>query len=128
MTRIPFFISDQLIDDTLCTALEGGINYWAVDATPLVWPEAESKMFPGETPYASEVVSMGASLLITLDPEVADEDRPVYVLTAAMMRKGIRAYCKLAHTTPARIDDDPVDASGADVIVQLALFGEVVYG
>lgn len=124
----PFHISDQLIDDTLCTALEGGINYWAIGAEPMVWPSAESKMFPGESPYASEVVSMGATLLITLDPELADEGRPVYLLTAAMMKKGIREYCKLRKCTPAALDDDPVDASGADVIVQLALFGEVVYG
>jgi len=128
MTAAPFAITDEMIDAPPCTALGGGKNYGAIDASPLVWPEATSRMFPGETPYASEVVSMGATLLITLDPDVADDGRPVYVLTRQMMVSAIRRYCKLRKVTPAAIDDDPVDASGADAIVQLALFGEIIFG
>ena len=114
MTVIPFFISDQLIDDTLCTALEGGITSWADNAEPDHWPEGIT--------YTSDALTKGADVLIT------DDEGTVHRLTVTKMRKGIRAYCKAAHTTPAKIDDDPVDASGADAIVQYALFGEVVYG
>src|SRR5215510_15369657 len=103
----PFTVTDQLIDDTLCTALEGGINYWATSAEPLVWPEGNSRMIPEHSLWASEVVSMGATLLVTLDPEVADDDRPVYVLTRAMMVSGIRRFCKLRKITPAYLEDDP---------------------
>lgn len=122
----PFKITDQLIDDTLTTALEGGITYWAANATPSHWPEAESKMFPGEAPYASEVLTLGADLLVTLHREFDDPE--VYRLTKAKMTKGIREFCKLRGITPARLEDDAADASDADAIVQLALFGEIVYG
>lgn len=110
----PFTITDQLIDDTLCTAFEGGITYWAASATPTTWPEG--------CEYASDALTRGADVAI-----VDSEEQKTYFLTRARMTKGIREYCKLYKTTPAALDDDPVDASGADVIVQLALFGEVVY-
>ena len=114
MPTHPFTITDQLIDDTLCTALEGGINYWATSAEPETWPEGVQ--------YASDAVTKGATVVIT------DDDGATHRLDKAAMVRGIRAYCKAAHTTPAGIDDDPVDACGADAIVQYALFGEVVYG
>ena len=110
----PFVITDQLVDDTLCTALEGGITYWAASATPDKWPEG--------CEYASDALTKGAAVVI-----VESEEDATHVLTLAKMKKGIRAYCKAAHTTPAELEDDPVDAGGADAIVQYALFGEVVY-
>ena len=113
MPTHPFAISDQLIDDTLCTALEGGITSWADSATPDVWPEGVK--------YASDAVTKGATLVIV------DDEGNSYRLDRAAMVRGIRRYCKEFHTTPAGIDDDPVDASGADAIVQYAVFGELVY-
>ena len=112
----PFTITDQLIDDTLCTALEGGINYWADSATPDAWPEGVT--------YASDAVTKGAALVIAVNE---DDDNPGVHLDRAAMVRGIRRYCKEFHTTPANLDDDPVDASGADAIVQYAVFGELVY-
>jgi hypothetical protein len=128
MSTNPFAISDQLIDDTLVTALEGGITYWAISAEPTFWPEGKSKMFPDHDPWASEVLTMGADLLIKVDPDLDDSEKNPYRLTKAAMVKGIRKYCEMRHITPAAIDNDPVDAEGADVIVQLAIFGEVLFG
>jgi hypothetical protein len=116
MSTHPFTITDQLIDDTLCTALEGGITYWAQSAEPTTWPEG--------CKYASDALTRGADLTIV---DGSDDDRPSYTLTRAGMVKGIREYCKQFKTTPAGMDDDPVDAGAADWIVQVALFGEAVY-
>ncbi len=124
----PFVITDELIDDTLTTALEGGINYWAANATPDHWPDVESTLFPGEAPWASEVLTKGADLLITLHRELGEPEPQVERLTKAKMIKGIRAFCTRRKITPSALEDDPVDAEGADCIVQLALFGEIVYG
>jgi hypothetical protein len=110
----PFTITDELINDTLCTALEGGITYWAESATPTTWPEG--------CEYASDVLTHGADLAI-----VDGEEQATYFLTRAKFVKGIREYCKQFKTTPARMEDDPVDTGAADWIVQVALFGEAVY-
>src|SRR5215467_15017265 len=111
----PFSITDQLVDDTLCTALEGGINYWATSARPTHWPDGNSKAFPGEKPFASEVLTMGSRLIISLDPDlVGDGIEPRYTLTLALMKKGIRKFCEMRGITPARLEDDVADASDAD--------------
>jgi hypothetical protein len=125
----PFKISDQLVDDTLCTALEGGITYWAAKADPVAWPEgAESRMFPGEPAWASELLSRGVDIVIELHPDWNEARGERHTLTLAKFKKGIRKLCELRKVTPAALEDDPLDADGADVAVQLALFGEVVYG
>lgn len=128
----PFVIRNSLVDDTLCTALEGGINYWAIKAEPnrKLAPDAQSKMFPDESPFTSEVLTMGYDVIITLDPDVVDNDelRPRHKLTLEMMKRGIRMYCAANHTTPLALEDDPLDASGADNVVQYALFGKLIFG
>ena len=116
MSAHPFTITDELINDTLCTALEGGITYWAQSAEPTTWPEGVE--------YASDVLTHGADLVIVVGE---DDDHPEYRLTKAKFVKAIREYCKEFKTTPAGMEDDPVDAGAADWIVQVALFGEAVY-
>lgn len=132
----PFTITDQLVDDTLTTALEGGINYWATAArVDGAWPAGPSRYNPDPDDglYASEVLTHGGRLIIDIDPEVVDDDPDGLVkahntLTLTALKRGIRKYCELRKTTPAAIDDNPLDASEADVVVQLAIFGEIVFG
>jgi len=126
----PFKITDELVDDTLCTALEGGITYWAVGAEQRSGPaNPTSKMFPGEPAYASELLTMGGSLDIIVDESLVDDDvvKEHNLLTLTAMKRGIRKYCEIRKTTPAKILDDPLDAGEADVVVQLALFGDIIF-
>lgn len=130
----PFTITDQMVDDTLTTALEGGITYWATGAKILgEWPTGDSRYATEGCPsdlYLSEVLTKGSTILIEVDEELVDGDK-VHLhnpLDLRRMKRGIRKYCEMRHITPSAIDDDPVDAEGADVIVQLALFGEVIFG
>ena len=109
----PFTVSDQFIDDTLCTALEGGINYWARSAVSTTMPDGAE--------YTSDCLSRGADVVIT------DDEGAQHTLTKAAFVKATRAFCKARKTTPARLEDEVPDAADADAIVQLALFGEVVY-
>lgn len=118
----PFAITDELVNDTLCTALEGGITYWATNAEPTTWPEG--------CEYASDVLTKGASVTITIDPELIGDDandQGTYTLNLAAMKRAIRWFCKARKITPAQLEDDCADAADADAIVQYALFGEVVF-
>jgi hypothetical protein len=110
-------ITDQEIDDVLVTALEGGINYWADSA------DVKDDNYKGGE-WASEVVSRGGTLVI----QEVDEDEPVE-LTKEKMLNGIALFIK---EYPNLYDPGEelgyLDATGADIIVQLALFETVVYG
>lgn len=115
-------ITDEDIDDIMCSALEGGITYWC--------SEAEVKgEYLGE--YGSEQISHGGILLLH------DIEEPeVYELTKEKLLKGIMMY--LANPTYSdvlemidhelRLDTSYVDADVSDCMVQYALFGDIVFG
>lgn len=113
-------ISKEDIDDIMSAALEGGITYWADSAE--VGPEG----FLGE--YASENISRGGILIIH-----DAEDDVEHTLTLDKLIGGIKLFISngLAPNGmvwAGEIDTCQVDGEAADAIVQLALFGEVVYG
>ena len=113
-------VTSQDIDDIVCSALEDGICYWASSARVV-------GDYLGE--YASEQISRGGSLIIS----DAEEDAE-YLLTRDNLLKGIRLaiegryYADYDWCDGKTLDTCQIDASVADVIVQLALFGEVIYG
>jgi hypothetical protein len=107
--KIGITLSSQNIDDIVCTALEGGINYWASSA------EVKDGDCKGAT-YASEVISRGGTLIIK-----EDQDGKLHELTLDNFKKGVELY-----GVPGIADDH--DAWDADSIVQYALFGRLIYG
>lgn len=105
-------ITDESIGDVLTTAFEGGSNYWATGV--------KVDDFKGQD-YASQAVGHGAEAVISID-----EDTPE-VLTREKMVVGIgKAATYLGQTVERFIENH--DADDADLAVQFALFGEVVYG
>lgn len=115
-------ITDEDIDDIMCSALEGGITYWC--------SEAEVKgEYLGE--YGSEQISRGGILLLH------DIEEPeVYELTKEKLLKGIMMY--LTNPTYSdvlemidhelRLDTSYVDADVADCMIQYALFDDIIFG
>jgi len=113
-------VTSEDIDDIMCSALEGGINYWC--------NEAKVKgEFLGE--YASEQISRKGTLLLR-----DAEENKVYELTLEKLLKGIELAIEGNYRSEynwwcnARIDTCNIDAEVADAIVQLALFGDMIYG
>lgn len=119
----PYAITDEMVDDILCTAMEGGSDYWTEYVTVIgTVPETvTSGMFPGEPPYASECLTRG------FDLKWVDDEGTAHTLTLAKMRRGIRKAAEHFGQTPLAFYEDH-DATGADVAVQFALLGEIVYG
>lgn len=111
-------ISQQDIDNLMCTALEGGINYWCREAKVV-------GEFLGE--YGSEQISRGGSLLLR-DAETDER----WELTLEKFLKGIELYIKENGRVMIEdfklMDYGELDAGDADCIVQYALFGKLVYG
>lgn len=122
--KVSITITDQDLSDILTTALEGGINYWARGV------EVVDRNYRG---VASEVLEYGGALFI-----IGDEDARGYFKKDGLIDKNIliNAITKFLKTSPTFIyhsegewllDVGNIDASAADVIIQLAVFGEVIY-
>lgn len=107
----------QDIDDIMCAALEGGINYWCCKAEVV-------GEYLGE--YGSEQIARGGTLRL----HDSEEDK-VYELTLEKFLNGVKLYfedgCHVSIEDNA-IDTCDLDANDADCIIQFGLFGEVVYG
>lgn len=116
-------VTDEDIDDIMESALSAGITYWCNK----VKVEGD---YLGE--YASEQISRGGNLKIY---DFVDE--AVYTLTKHKFMEGLKKYledplykntlCKIAHEKRFRINSFMIDGPSADMIIQYALFGEIIY-
>lgn len=115
-------ITDEDIMDIMCSAIEGGIGYWAcLDNSGKEWANDNPA---SET--AAKILLDGGTVRF-LD----DEDRETeYLLTLDKLCNGIQKYIT---ESPEILDDNShiecgeVDAIVADMMVQYAIFGEVMF-
>jgi hypothetical protein len=117
---INYMLTAQDIDDIMVGALEGGINYWCGCAEVV-------GDYLGE--YASEQISRGGTLKLY---DIEDEDE-VYELTLEKFLNGFKLWIENGYDEYGALQQDgtvdccEIDAACADAIVQLALFGEIVF-
>lgn len=123
---------EQFLRDILCTAVEGGTNYWAqVSGIKREGYRADAKV--GE-PGFSDWSYVGYTL------HDMQEDGKKHRVTSATVERGIKLLTQdtkvklsenlrksilLANVT---LDGGDIDSNIADCIVQAGIFGEVVYG
>jgi len=121
-------LTDEDIDDIMCSALEGGITYWCNKA------EVAGGKYLGE--YAHEQISRGGELILH-DYEAEEK----YTLSKEKFIKGFGEFINAGYfgaiepeiknfrrTGRMLIDGCNIDGDMADSIVQYALFDEIVYG
>jgi hypothetical protein len=123
MYETPFYL------DIFCTAIEGGINYWA-SVNEYHWS------FPGG---GGDRLGFYADIVDEVHTGSIDTDTPVeYRIDLSTIRKGLELARTGDGSPKWSIDGPPsvvprdtdwdFDAGDADMIVQLGLFGEVIYG
>jgi len=117
-------ISDELIEYILCAAFEGGITYWANNVS--CHDNKDMKKVGGwKDTYLTRTKLKNAKLIIhtisggevamtkkSIIDALQKMDTPEYNYTKAL----------------GRILSEQYDADDADIVVQTACFGEVVYG
>jgi hypothetical protein len=108
-------LAEEDINDLLTTAFEGGINYWCGEV--LI---NEEEKFPGK--WASDVLADGGTLTLC-DSESDDK----WELTLDKLLNGIKWYCETNNIISTENLMDNHDATTADLIVQYALFNEIVF-
>ena len=134
-------ITNKDAADVVITAVEGGTNYWAEvqEYNWSTWYEKDEAR-SNETYSFERVKDLPEDFVFVQIREDADRVDPERFsntwipLTREVIEKGVRLcferYPQLITVdegSDGQVDFD-VDASGADVIVQLAIFGEVIYG
>ena len=118
--EINFLLTEEDVDDIITTALEGGINYWCNEAEVV-------GEYLGE--YASEQISRGGKLRL-YDAESDD----VWELNIENFMKGFKLWIENgndesgARTSDGGVDCCEIDAEMADMLIQYALFDEIVFG
>ena len=117
-------ISDELIEDILCTAFEGGITYWANNVS--CHDNDDMKKVGGwKHEYLTGSKLKDAKLIIhSIDGgEVAMTKKSII---DALQKMDTPEYeCRQALD---RLLNGGYDADDVDIVVQTACFGEVVYG
>lgn len=107
-----FTLTEEDIDDIMSDALDSGIGYWCGEA------EVEGD-YLGE--YASDQISRGGKLILH---DIEDHNE-THALDLALFLSGYKQAIEQGYFS-GDLDDD-YDAGIADIIIQLAIFGEIVY-
>lgn len=115
-------VTQEDIDDIMAGALEGGINYWCGEAEVV-------GNYLGE--YASEQISRGGQLIL-----YDIEEDETYTLDREKFMKGLKIYFEKPHPynileeidNKLRIDTCNADDTVCDMIIQYALFDDIVFG
>lgn len=123
---VPVMTEDVV--DTVVTAIEGGIGYWAcLDNTGDEYKNAPEDECVSET--VGRLLLEGKKIRF-IDNEDDDE---VWELDLGKLKNGFTLYAKEGYDAYGMVSSKGLnmsymDAEAADIIFQLALFGEVVYG
>ena len=117
-------ISDELIEFILCGAFEGGSTYWATNVS-CKDKEDMKKVGGYKSDYLTRTKKKDAVMYIhTID----DDKQPITkksIIDALQKMDDPENGCTKAL---GRILDETYDSGDADLVLQMACFGEVVYG
>lgn len=113
-------VTDEAIDEIMCDSFEGGVTYMWCSAANVIGE------YLGE--YGSEQISRGGEV------EMCDrESDDKWILNKEKFLNGVKLWIEKGYNPrgsvrDGKIDTYELDAQDADNIVQLALFGEIVFG
>lgn len=111
---------DQMMSDLLCSAFEGGSNYW-YQIEDYIYPAGFSAS-DFEFPYL-ELPFKDGKLKIT-----ADGEKKIYILDRKALDKGWITFRDECARHYADAMEDTADATTGDVFLQCCLFGKIIFG
>lgn len=112
---------EQFLDDIICTAVEGGINYWGYVSHYTWSDDSETSVKVHDFMEEDSVpVLVNRESIENAIKKISKMDTPIEYLHPSIRTEIYKAY----------LDNDAgdIDAGLADIIVQVSMFGKVVYG
>lgn len=116
------------INDILATALEGGIGYWAVlDDSTTDWEETSSSMQDASiSDVITKMLFEGKKIrFIGADKDDATRE---WFLDMNKFIFGCKRFEEEVGSVKRRLLDSSFDADDADMLIQFALFNEIIFG
>lgn len=141
-TQTVFTVSHEIdrerVCSLLCSAFEGGSNYWYL-IDKAIYPKGTTKSDFGEGGkcqngkmywHWSQLVPTeeGGALLISSVDKDEISGKTEWRLDIDAIREGLRVMAKKYPVHFARIIDENDDGGTGDVFLQCCLFGELVFG
>jgi hypothetical protein len=126
--NVPYVVTKQRVSDLLCSAFEGGSNYWYEITECIAPPELEFRVLlrrRRRDKHLDYPLNEGGALMIG---DRKDPEREPVRLDLETIKKGLGLFFV---ETPRHLADfmsESDDASTGDVFLQLCIFGSVVYG
>lgn len=123
-SKVTASVSDERIQDLLTSALEGGSNYWYI-IKKYNYPPGQTRQSLGIQFPHTELPFKGGSLLIG---DIEGDKEYDKILDRSAIQKGLQLMAEKYPKHYADFLSKNDDAATGDVFLQLALFGEVVFG
>lgn len=117
--------SEEWLESVVCSALEGGSNYWINDGF-----KSRTKQLNNEDKFFTDAIAHGnAFIRITDIDDVIDKDS-VWIINRETFITGYERYCawKIDKGYKLYTDASDIDGDEADIILQLGLFNEIIFG
>lgn len=117
----------QAISDLLCSAFEGGSNYW-YRIEKYVYPPGKGRK-DVEFPHIEVPSMQGGALLISADDHWNPKDkRGLWRLDPEALERGWNIMVEKHPRHYADAMEGTGDAATGDVFLQLCLFGDLIFG
>ena len=134
---VPQEIDERSVRGLLCSALEGGSNYWYINADHRLrddlkyedFQEGGSQQDPNDYWHPYELIPFVEGCAIVLEADAEDSGKlEKYTLDRASMERGLKLMAEqYPHHFYNFINEDD-DAETGDVFLQLSLFQKVIFG
>lgn len=114
--------TDDEVEDLIITALEGGSNYWydIIEVLP-------SPNIIGDVDMYPKIMYSDGVIIGTKDDDTINGSKR-WTLNRHTITRGLQAWADNMPKSFAKFMAGDYDADDADVFLQYALFGEVVFG
>ena len=124
---VPESVNVERVKGLLCSAFEGGSNYWYMDLDVHQWPDGVSSRERVDAhiyDWHTEVPVVEGGVLSLVDKYEGDE----HLLDLAKITKGLAIMREKYPRHWSNFATENDDAETADVFLQCCVFDDIIYG
>ena len=127
------YLDDEFFEDIICTMFEGGSNYW-IDHITINHPCGKKPVGIPRSTWAANALNENGTVIVFIS--TFDEKPEEITLVKNMLVSGLAKWAEnfqehvsiVTEGQKCTIDAGDIDADDADIILQYALFNDIVFG